>query len=105
SNYGDNKVLGCSDDLPPGSQLPVIRKRVPEKHLRTGNLCDDRTPEQASVGGAVHCLSSEPIKNSRRHPSQAESERYHQLADYQLLSPGLSAGFFHDIKEAQKPAL
>src|SRR6266480_4020917 len=37
-----------------GSQLPVIRKRVPEEHLGSCNLCDYRPPEKSFGCGTVH---------------------------------------------------
>jgi hypothetical protein len=37
-----------------GSQLVVIRKRIPEKHLSSDNLCDDRPPEKTFACRTVH---------------------------------------------------
>ena len=45
THYCDCKVLRCTCYFTSGSQLPVIRKRIPEKYLGPRNLCDDRTPE------------------------------------------------------------
>ena len=72
AQHRDGKVPGRTHHDPSGSQLLVIRKRIPEKHLGSHNLCDDRTPEQRFL--AVHPSRFSTIKNDRTSPSQVESD-------------------------------
>ena len=46
AKHRESKVLRRTGHDFSGSQLPVIRKRVPEKYLGSDNLCDDRAPEK-----------------------------------------------------------
>jgi hypothetical protein len=61
AKHGEGKVLRRTDHDRSLSQLPVIRKRVPEKHLSPYNLCDDRPPKPSFACGAVH---SRPLSNN-----------------------------------------
>src|SRR6266511_2656434 len=55
AKHREGKVLRRTHHDRSGSQLPVIRKRVPEKHLGSYHLCDYRPPEKSFGCGAVHC--------------------------------------------------
>jgi hypothetical protein len=45
----------------------VIRERIPEKHLGSHNLCDDRTPEQTFRCGTVHLCPFQQLRTMERH--------------------------------------
>src|SRR5437764_13240562 len=55
AKHRDGKVLGRTHHDRSLSQFLVIRKRVPEKQLRSRNLCDYRPAEQSFGWGAFHC--------------------------------------------------
>src|SRR4029453_84579 len=54
---GWKKSLGVPTTTAPAVNS-VIRKRIPEKHLGSYNLCDDRTPEQRFVAANHHAPST-----------------------------------------------
>jgi hypothetical protein len=86
-----------------GSQLPVIRKRVPEKYLGSDNLCDYRAPEKTFACGTVHCRPFSTIKNGRTSPSQAESSDNPYGPDNlseDYWSPRFSCDLFRSAKTA-----
>jgi hypothetical protein len=64
AKHRESKVLRRTHHDFSGGQLPVIRKRVPEKYLGSYNLCDDRPPEKTFARGAVHCRLFQQLRTA-----------------------------------------
>jgi hypothetical protein len=60
THHRDGKVLRRTCHFTSGSQLPIIRERIPEKHLSSHDLCDDRTPELRFVG--IHLRAFQQLR-------------------------------------------
>jgi hypothetical protein len=59
------KIPGRTHHDRSSPQLLVIRKRIPEKHLSSHNLCDDRTPKQRFLAVRLH--SFQQLRKTKPH--------------------------------------
>src|SRR6266545_3394884 len=92
AKHREGKVLRRTHHDRSGSQLPVIRKRVPEKHLGSYHLCDYRPPEPSFACGAVHCRLFQQLRtvDPRHRKLKASDNSYRRTFLY--LAAGAGGG-------------
>src|SRR4029450_12425359 len=90
TKYREGKVLRRTDHDFSGSQLLVVRKRVPEKHLSSCNLCDNCAPETSF--GAGHCRIFRQLRTVEpRHRKLKAHENLYWTLPFMCLASGLGA--------------
>ena len=86
--HRDGKVPRRTHHDRSGSQLLVVRERIPEKHLGSYNLCDDRPPEKTFACRTVHLNGFQQLRTMEPRHRKLKLCRFSEVDGvYESLKP------------------